>query len=124
MNITIKTEKDLEMTASYCSWLSRPSIRNVSIMPINITADACHKYEKKIKSLFNDCGCIWASPVFIFTFILVFKRFEAGTIALWEEIVISFLVAIPTAFIAKLIALRWSYHRLNRTLANLKQINW
>lgn len=112
------------MIALHNSWLNRPNIRNISVTPNKISETACHHYEKRIKSLFKDCGCVWASPIFIFTFFLVFKRLEVEVIALWKELTISFLLAVFSAFIAKLSALWWSYHRLNRTLAELKRINW
>jgi hypothetical protein len=120
MNITINTVKDIEMMGLYNSWLSRPCVRNISITPNKISEAACHHYEKRIKSLFNDCGCIWASPIFIVAFFLVSEKLEVKAIALWKELAISFLIAVSAAFITKLTALGWSYYRLNITLAELK----
>ncbi len=124
MNIIINTVNDIEIAASFNSWLNRPTVRNISVSHNKITAEACRQFEKRIKYLFNDCGCIWGSLVFILTFFVVFKFYGFETTSFWKELVISFIIGVPLAFISKLIALRWSYHRLYATLDKLQKTNW
>jgi hypothetical protein len=124
MNISISSPNDIEVAASLNSWLNRPTVRKINISQNKLNQEACRHFEKRIKYLFNDCGCAWGSLVFIVTFFAVFTSYDFGTTTLWKELVISFIIAVPSAFIAKLIALRWSYHRLFATLDKVKKANW
>lgn len=124
MNIIINTVNDIEIAASYNSWLSRPTVRNITVSHNKMTAETCSDYENRIKYLFNDCGCIWGALVLVLTFLVVFNFYGFETSVIWRKMFTSVVIAIPSAFVAKLLALRWSYYCLYTTLNKLKEENW
>lgn len=121
MNITINTVSDIEIAASYNSWLNRPAVRNVTLSHHKINTETGRKLENRVKYLFNDCGCIWGALVFVLTLLVVYNFYSFETSSFWKKALISAAVAVPSAFVAKLLALRWSYHCLYTTLNTLKE---
>ncbi len=124
MKIILNTSEDIRMLSSLNSWLNRPHIRLIKIQSNKIDKTVCDKYEKQIKSLFNDCACLWAAPVFIASFTLLYTLIDSTHFISWQKITEFFLISVFTAMISKLLGLRWSFHKLNRIIKQLNINNW
>jgi hypothetical protein len=114
MIINIKNQKDIEEVLKYVSWLNRPNVDKLILSLPWLSKKQQSKYEKRLKFLFNDCGCLWGGPAFLITFsILFFSKLTTHGISLnflWKP----FLIGIIAAFLGKFLGLRWSYWRIKR----------
>lgn len=120
MNITISELADLPKVQQLNSWLNRPSIRKVTIELPHLEEQEQAKAAKKIKHLFNDCGCLYGEIV-MFSFLgwKIIPLALAGTFA-WNMLLYLLPIAIGLGILAKLIGLYWSYQQLHSYLQHLK----
>ena len=72
MNIRIQTQDELSRVRNLNSWLRRPSVRRLELDIASLDTKQKERFEKRVKDLFNDCGCLWAAPVFLLSFLLIF----------------------------------------------------
>lgn len=70
MKIIIKNQMDISKAQQLNFWLKLPLVRRVEIDLNNLSAEESQKAEKKIKYLFNDCGCFYGE-VIMFSFLIL-----------------------------------------------------
>ena len=119
MNIRMQSLSDLEAIIGLNSWLRRPQVRSLKIDLLDIDGNQVLILEKRIKRLFNDCGCFWAAPVFLGVFLILFGLQFAGNSFAWSAILSSFAISIVVGMIAKFSAMYWSYKELQKELEQL-----
>ena len=116
MKIQLNNRDDVERARSLATWLSRPAVDQVVITIPWLPERQRARLEKRIKYLFNDCGCLWGGPVFlvVFSAVLVTKWSSGGFS--WPTLGVSFGIGAMAALTAKFTALACSGVRLKSLL--------
>lgn len=118
--ISITGPHDARRLRARATWLGRPLVRSVEVSLPSLDGGARERTARRLRRLFNDCGCLWGAPTFLVTFgVLLARAWPAGLG--WRSVVLAFAVAVAAAFGAKLLALAWSRWRLLRLLADLSR---
>jgi hypothetical protein len=120
MKIVLGNREDIERAISQSSWLNRPTFDQVTVLLPWLNEEQQTRAAKKIKFLFNDCGCMWGGPVFLIVFSVIFfgKISEKGFA--WPILGVSFLIGAAAAISAKFLGLAWSCWRLKAWLNKIR----
>ena len=118
----ISSLADLQGAKRSNLWLRRPEIDEV-VLDIAGDPEATMRLERRIRHLFNDCGCRWASATFFFCFLSITTIGLATSKFEWSGLAITFLISLCAGIVAKLIAL-WVTHALLMQELNLLAANF
>ena len=121
MRISIESRKDFSRLHSLNSWLGRPYVRTVSIVDTVLDDVTRNQHEKRLRFLFNDCGCFWAAPASIASVALLYFFAEEPLDYNAVGIARAVLIALAAAMFAKFGALWWSHIRLRELLSDLEK---
>ena len=72
MKIILKNKQDLTQAVGHVSWLNRPDVEEVVVELPWIDTHEQRQSAKTLKSLYNDCGCLWGTGAFLITLPIVF----------------------------------------------------
>ena len=117
MRIQINDWRDIARLHPLNTWLSRPVVRDVD-MPETL-ADRV-RWQRRLRALFNDCGCVWGGPGFLAALLGAFWLWGKAVWASPFAILLWIGTAICAALLAKLIALKVSHIRLRKNLKTLE----
>jgi hypothetical protein len=118
----ISSLADLQVAKRSNLWLRRPEIDGV-VLDSAGDPEATMHLEHRIRDLFNDCGCQWASATFFFSFLSITTIGLATSKFEWPGLAITLLISLCAGIVAKLIAL-WVTHTLLKQELNLLAANF
>ena len=111
----ISSLADLQHLKLSNQWLGRPELSKV-VLRIDGDPASKRRLERRIQSLFNECGCRWASAAFFSSFLIITTISLATSSFAWSRLATTFLIALFVGAIAKLVALWVSHALLSREL--------
>jgi hypothetical protein len=119
MILKLDSQRDLQEAMRLVSWLGRPTVQNAHVsLAWFDEAERCRLAER-VRFLFNDCGCMWGGPAFLFTFVAFFvPALKEGAFS-WSILGLALLLGLVGAFIGKMLGLAWSYWRLKALLVRM-----
>lgn len=123
MKIVLNNREDIDWAMSQTSWLNRPTCELVIVLLPWLDETQRTRAAKKIRFLFNDCGCLWGGPVFLIVFSVRFFSKISGKSFSWPILGISFLIGAAAAIIAKFLGLAWSRWRLRAWLNKIRNVD-
>jgi membrane protein DedA with SNARE-associated domain len=101
------------------SWLGRPTFRTVQIEAAGLRDKEARKTERRVKRLFNDCGCAITALIFLSAGGLLGAYLELVSDFTWTRLAMMLVASALAAVAAKLAALFVSQWRLGRILQDL-----
>ena len=119
MDILIRTRDDLIRVMLLNSWLKRPAVRRVEINFNSLDMKQKKRIQRRIEFLFNDCGCLWAAPVFVVTFLSIWGFYYVDSIYVWALLGLSLILSVLVALMTKFMVMYWSYRQLETELNRL-----
>lgn len=111
---------DLERAAALVSWLNRPPVEKVLVTLPWLDSKEQVRSANALRDLFNECGCLWGGLTFLVTLTGAFSfQFIQGGLSL-TRVAVLVLIAVCSAFTAKLLSLAWSRWRLLAWLQRMR----
>ncbi len=120
-HLDIRSADDLAEARRLNSWLTRLPLRGITIEAAGLRPDDARRLEKRLRRLFNDCGCAQTGLAFLAAMAVFGNVFDLFTAFTWTTLAMVLPAAAIIALLVKIAVLFVSHRRLDRLLRDLRE---